>query len=211
MLSSYSLLTVPSEGPKVVSFDEVNQTSFNISWAPLAREERNGIIIGHEIKREKASTEEGSKPSIGDSTYSNSANNFALVTGFQPGCNYSISVRAFTSTGGGPFGEKKTLKISSKSLSSAIKIEKSRFSHVVNTQGKSPIVPILKVIDLQNSNTFFDILCHQFHSFMLPSPDPVPPYWEVKPITNTEVELNWINPSLRPTEVSNYTVRILLL
>ncbi|XP_067028441.1 uncharacterized protein [Acropora muricata] len=141
------VLAEPSEGPKGLSFQEVNQTTYNISWDPLARDHRNGIIIGHEIKREKASTEARSKPSIGDTTYSNSANNFALVTGFQPGCNYLISVRAFTSVGGGPFGGKKTLKIS-------------------------------------NS---------------------VPPYWEVKPITSTEVELNWINPSLRPTEVSNYT------
>ena len=120
MLSFYSLLTVPSEGPKVVSFYEVNQTTLWISWDELARDKRNGIIIGYEIKHEKASTEARSKPSIGDTTYSNSANSFSLVTGFQPGCYYSISVRAFTSAGGGPFGEKKMLKISSKSLSSAI-------------------------------------------------------------------------------------------
>ena len=120
MLSSYSFLTAPSEGPKGVSFQEVNQTTYNISWDPLARERRNGIIIAYELKREKASTEARSKPYIGDTTYRNSTNNFALVTGFEPGCNYVISVRAFTSTGGGPFGEKKTLKISSKSLSSAI-------------------------------------------------------------------------------------------
>ena len=121
MLFSYSFLTAPSEGPKGLSFQEVNQTTYNISWDPLARDKRNGIIIGHEIKREKASTKASSKPSIGDTPYSNSTNNcnFALVTGFQPGCNYSISVRAFTSAGGGPFGEKKTLKISSKSLSSS--------------------------------------------------------------------------------------------
>ena len=120
MLPSYSLLTVPSEGPKVVSFYEVNQTTFLIFWDELAREKRNGIIIGHEIKREKASTEARSKSSIEDTTYSNSTNRRAALTGFQPGCNYSISVRAFTSVGGGPFGGKKTLKISSKLLSSVI-------------------------------------------------------------------------------------------
>ena len=120
MFSFYSLLTVPSDGPTSISFDEENQTSFKISWAPLAIEKRNGIIVGHEIKHEKASTEVRSKRSIGDTTYSNSANNFALVSGFQPGCNYSISVRAFTSAGGGPFGEVKRLKISSKLLSSMI-------------------------------------------------------------------------------------------
>ena len=114
MLFSYSFLTAPSEGPEGVSFQEMNQTTYNISWYPLAREKRNGIIIGHEIKHEKASTEERSKRSSGDTTYSKSANSFALVTGFQPGSNYSISVRAFTSAGGGPFGEKKTLKVSSK-------------------------------------------------------------------------------------------------
>ena len=122
LLFCYSFLTAPSEGPNGLSFQEVNQTTYNISWDPLAREYSNGIIIGHEIKREKASTEARSKPSIGDTTYSNSANNFkfALVTGFQPGCIYRISVRAFTSAGGGPFGENKTLKISSKSISSTI-------------------------------------------------------------------------------------------
>ena len=120
MLSSYSLLRVPSEGPKVVSFYVVNQTTLWISWDELARDKRNGIIIRHEIKREKASTKARSNSCIGGTTYSNLSNNFALVTGFQPGCNYSISVRAFTSAGGGPFSEKKTLKISSKSLSSAI-------------------------------------------------------------------------------------------
>ena len=117
MLPPYSLLTVPSEGPKVVAFYEVNQTTLWIFWDTVARDKRNGIIIGHEIKREKASTEARSKPSIGDTTYSDSGNSFALVTGFQPGCNYSISVRAFTSAGGGPFGENKTVKISSKLLS----------------------------------------------------------------------------------------------
>ena len=116
----HSLLTVPSEGPKGISFHQVNQTTYKISWDPLAREKRNGIIIGHEIKHEKASTEARSKPSIGDNTYSNLTNSLALVTGFQPGCNYSISVRAFTSAGGGPFGEKETLIISSKLLSSVI-------------------------------------------------------------------------------------------
>ena len=114
MFSFHSLLTVPSEGPKGISFDEVNQTTYKIFWAPLAREKWNGIIIGHEIKHKKASTEARSKPSIGDTTYINSTNSFALLTGFRRGCNYSISVRAFTSVGGGPFGEKKTLIVSSK-------------------------------------------------------------------------------------------------
>ena len=157
MLPSYSLLRVSSEGPKVVSFYEVNQTTHWIFWDNVARDKRNGIIIAYEIKRERVSSQARSKPSIGDNTYSNSTNNFALVTGFQPECNYSISVRAFTSTGGGPFGEKKTLKVSSH-YPQRFKIKKSRFSHIVNTQGKRRIVPILEVIDLPNSNTFFDTL-----------------------------------------------------
>ncbi|XP_067026518.1 uncharacterized protein [Acropora muricata] len=140
---------VPSEGPKGLSFVEWNQTTYWISWTRLAIEKWNGIIIAHEIliKHEKASTEARSKPSIGVTYNTGSAYSFVIITGLKPGCNYSISVRALTSVGGGPFGEKKTLKIS-------------------------------------NS---------------------VPPYWEVKTITRTEVELNWINPSLLPTEVSNYT------
>lgn len=110
MSSTYTLLTVPSEGPKSISFDEVGQTTYNISWAPLAREKRNGIIIEYEIKREKASTGARSKRSTADLTYSKSENTFAFVSGFQPGCTYKISVRAFTAIGPGPFGEEKTLE-----------------------------------------------------------------------------------------------------
>ena len=119
MFSIYSLLTEPSEGPKGISFDEVGQTTYNISWAPLAREKRNGIIVAYEIKREKASTGARSKRSTADITYSKSENTFALVSGFQPGCKYDISVRAFTAIGAGPFGEEKTLE--SELLSSVIK------------------------------------------------------------------------------------------
>ncbi|XP_074612301.1 receptor-type tyrosine-protein phosphatase S-like isoform X2 [Acropora palmata] len=103
---------VPSEGPKGISFDDVGQTTYNISWAPLAREKRNGIITEYEIKREKASTGARSKRSTGDITYSKSENTFASVSGFQPGCKYNISVRAFTTIGPGPFGEEKTLESS---------------------------------------------------------------------------------------------------
>ena len=118
MFSTYPLLTVPSEGPKGISFDDVGQTTYNISWAPLAREKRNGIITEYEIKREKASTGARSKRSTGDITYSKSENTFAVVSGFQPGCKYKISVRAFTTIGPGPFGEEKTLE--SELLSSVI-------------------------------------------------------------------------------------------
>ncbi|XP_044165878.1 receptor-type tyrosine-protein phosphatase mu-like isoform X3 [Acropora millepora] len=103
---------VPSEGPKGISFDYVGQTTYNISWAPLAREKRNGIITEYEIKREKASTGARSKRSTGDITYSKSENTFAVVSGFQPGCKYKMSVRAFTTIGPGPFGEEKTLESS---------------------------------------------------------------------------------------------------
>ena len=122
MLPFYSLLTVPSEGPKGLSFVEWNQTTYWISWTPLAIEKWNGIIIAHEIliKHEKASTEARSKPSNGVTYNTGSAYSFVIVTDLKLGCNYSISVRALTSVAGGPFGEKMTLKISSKLLSSVI-------------------------------------------------------------------------------------------
>ena len=116
MFSSYSLLTVPSDGPKIISLDEVDQLTYKVTWALLVREKRNGIIIGYEIKREKASTGARSKQSLTDFTYSNLANTYALVSGFQLGCEYNISVRAFTAVGGGPFGEELTLETSSKLL-----------------------------------------------------------------------------------------------
>ena len=59
--------------------------------------------------------------SIADTTYRNSANNFALVSSFQTGCKYNISVRALTTVRGRPFVEELTLEISSKLLSSVIR------------------------------------------------------------------------------------------
>ena len=120
MFSSYSLLKVPSDGPKIISFDEVDKLTYNITWAPLVREKRNGIIIGYRIQREQSSTGARSKQSLTDFTYSNSANTFALVTGFQLGCEYKISVRGFTAVGGGPFGEELTLETPSKLLTPVI-------------------------------------------------------------------------------------------
>ena len=120
MFSSYSLLKVPSDGPKIISFDEVDKLTYNITWAPLVREKRNGIIIGYRIKREKVSTGTRAKQSLTEITYSNPANSFALVSGFQLGCEYNISVRAFTAVGDGPFGEELTLETSSKLLTPVI-------------------------------------------------------------------------------------------
>ena len=112
---------MPSDGPKIIFFNKVDQLAYNVIWAPLIREERNGIIIGYEVKREKASTGARSKQSFTDFTYSNSsANTFALVSGFELGCEYNISVRAFTAVGGGPFGEELTLETPSKLLSPVI-------------------------------------------------------------------------------------------
>ena len=63
----------------------MDQITYKIS---LARENRNGIIIAHEIKRKMHSAVGRLKPSIAETTYRNSENTFPFVSGFQPECKY---------------------------------------------------------------------------------------------------------------------------
>ena len=53
---------------------------YKISWAPLAREKRNGIIIAHESKRKQASAVGRPNPSIADTTYRNPENTLLFVS-----------------------------------------------------------------------------------------------------------------------------------
>ena len=83
----------------------MNQITYKIS---LARENRNGIITAHEIKRKKATAVGRPKPSIADTTYRNPENTFPFISGFQPGCKYNIFLPAFTAVRGGPLVEELT-------------------------------------------------------------------------------------------------------
>ena len=92
--------TVPSGAPSNGIAITITTTSINVSWEHYPNTTRNGIIIAYEVKY--------SWPlGIGQlgTIYVNTsgAQNQLVLSGLQECVQYSISVRAYTSQGPGPF------------------------------------------------------------------------------------------------------------
>ncbi|XP_068727455.1 receptor-type tyrosine-protein phosphatase T-like isoform X1 [Montipora capricornis] len=102
----------PTGSPENIFSKEVDKTTFNISWAPVAREKRNGKITVYEIRRKKTSNGARSRRSLDEISRINLTETFFVWSGFQLGCTYNVSVRAFTSAGSGPLSKEKSLQSS---------------------------------------------------------------------------------------------------
>ncbi|XP_068727469.1 receptor-type tyrosine-protein phosphatase delta-like isoform X2 [Montipora capricornis] len=102
----------PTGSPEDIFSKEVDKTTLNISWAPVAREKRNGKITVYEIRRKKTSNGARSRWSLDETSRINSTETFFLWSGFQLGCKYNVSVRAFTSAGSGPLSKEKSMQTS---------------------------------------------------------------------------------------------------
>ncbi|XP_022810088.1 receptor-type tyrosine-protein phosphatase S-like [Stylophora pistillata] len=85
----------PRGGPADVVSAEVNKTTFNISWAPLSREQTNGDIILYNVKEELMSRGTSQKRSLSSKTV-NTTNTFILLNGLLLCSQYQVSVRAYT-------------------------------------------------------------------------------------------------------------------
>ncbi|XP_022777753.1 uncharacterized protein LOC111319202, partial [Stylophora pistillata] len=94
----------PRGGPANVLSAEVNETTFNISWAPLSREQTNGDIILYNVKEELLSRGTSQKRSSLSSKTVNTTNTFILLNGLRLCSQYQVSVRAYTKVGPGPYG-----------------------------------------------------------------------------------------------------------
>ncbi|XP_073227861.1 uncharacterized protein [Porites lutea] len=94
----------PSFGPDNLVTTELNETTFNISWAPLPTEKSNGILILYEAKAELVLTRPRSRRAVASSKGLNTTKTFAVLKDFLTCSQYRISVRAFTVVGPGPYG-----------------------------------------------------------------------------------------------------------
>ena len=104
----------PSVGPDSVVFFKMNETTFNISWAPLPSEKSNGIVTVYEVSREMVSSGQRSRRSSADSNALNSTKSFAVLYELQLCSTYHILVRAYTAVGPGPPSKNLELVTSSK-------------------------------------------------------------------------------------------------
>ena len=102
----------PSVGPDNVSFSELNETTFNISWDPLTREKSYGKVILYEIKEELVSRGKRRKRSISSRTL-NITTTFVVLFDLSLCSQYHVSVRAYTKEGPGPYSQPMVLQTSS--------------------------------------------------------------------------------------------------
>ena len=107
-------LIAPSFGPDNVVTTELNETTFNISWALLPTEKSNGIVILYEAKAELVLTRPNSRRAVASSKGLNTTKTFAVLMDFHTCSQYRISVRAFTVVGPGPYGPPTQLHTSSR-------------------------------------------------------------------------------------------------
>jgi len=106
-------LVGPSIGPAIVSFSELNKTTYNISWAPLARERSYGKVILYEVKKELLARGGRQKRSpISYRTFNTTAI-FVVLFGLLHCTKYNLSVRAYTKAGPGPYSQHMVLQTSS--------------------------------------------------------------------------------------------------
>ena len=117
----FFFLLAPSFGPDNFVTTELNETTFNISWAPLPTEKSNGIVVLYEAYVELVATKGRSRrTAVASSKGVNTTKTFAVLYDFLTCSQYSISVRAFTAVGPGPYGPATQLQTSSKQSELAI-------------------------------------------------------------------------------------------
>ncbi len=85
---------MPSSSPNNVSATAVSSTEISVMWQEVAAIDRNGNITQYEItyngEFEQSNVTDGNARSF-------------IITGLDEFANYSISVRAYTSVGPGPY------------------------------------------------------------------------------------------------------------
>ena len=94
-ICTFTIIAVPSSSPSNVSATAVSSTEISVMWQEVAAIDRNGNITQYEI------TYNGESENQSNLTDGN-ARSF-IITGLDEFSNYSISVRAYTSVGPGPY------------------------------------------------------------------------------------------------------------
>ncbi|KAM7435782.1 Protein sidekick-1 [Porites harrisoni] len=153
----------PSFGPDTFFTTELNETTFNISWAPLPTEKSNGIVVLYEANAELVATRGRSRRSVASSKGVNTTKTFAVLYDFLTCSQYSISVRAFTAVGPGPYGPATQLQTSRPAAPSLLKAVMSAETNVTLEWTPPKNVPVeglrykVKYTGRKNYNTsFFD-------------------------------------------------------
>ena len=93
--------TAPNDSPQNVSATSFSSTTIDVSWEEVPPADRNGLIITYEVLFEPLET-------FGRLTISetrNTTNLSIVLDNLHPFVEYSVSVRAYTSEGFGPYSD----------------------------------------------------------------------------------------------------------
>ena len=98
-----SLLLAPASPPDNVATNSVSSTEISVTWDIVPLINQNGVITMYEVLYQPLETFNGA---IRDLTVMVSASEMSVVLmNLQEYVNYAISIRAYTSVGGGPYSE----------------------------------------------------------------------------------------------------------
>ena len=94
-------LPVPGRAPNNLTFSEVRETQFKVTWNPLPQQFHNGRLLGYRVYFRRSAY--FPMPFNTSSLVTSSPNmTWALITGLGPAQRYDVSVAAYTFKGEGP-------------------------------------------------------------------------------------------------------------
>jgi len=93
---------------------KVSETTFNISWASITREKSYSKVIVYEVKHDFKGLRTRRSTLNSRSINSTGTLTFVVLNGLQICAQYSVSVRAYTVAGPGPYSPSMILETSSK-------------------------------------------------------------------------------------------------
>ncbi|XP_073248869.1 uncharacterized protein [Porites lutea] len=93
--------SVPGLAPNNITFSEVRDTQFKVTWNPLPQQFHNGRLLGYRVYFRRSAY--FPIPFNTSSLVTSSPNmTWAMITGLEPAQRYDVSVAAYTSKGEGP-------------------------------------------------------------------------------------------------------------
>ena len=94
----YSSYSGPDGAPQAVTVTPESSTNLSVSWDPVPPLNKNGVITEYEIRYNQSTFSE----EVSFVTVPADSSQLVLV-GLEEYVNYTVSVRAYTSVGEGPF------------------------------------------------------------------------------------------------------------
>ena len=98
-------IIVPSSAPVNAVVSAISSTEIMVTWNPVSPIDQNGIITKYEVMYQPLETFRGS---IETQTVNVTQSEMSMtLVGLQEFINYSVSIRAYTSVGAGPYSRER--------------------------------------------------------------------------------------------------------